>query len=785
MESKTSMRTIRFFSLFVLLIAQSALACGWGDMSETLRLSFFRAERYSFCRLHPYSYSAENFNFSRSASDRDRDRNCLEWQQKIGKGVSAADIYAILYDTPSEQVQSAYTSGNLNVAFKGNTFIAALTKKANKALLDYILFAKKLEYNNMNDSRWEKWEKLNLDWEEHGRKTVAVRNYDKLLLTKDTFLRQRYAFLLLRMHFYDGHGTEVTRLYDAYFSNEKKSILQPWALHFKALSTEDKVLSNYLLSRVFDSCDEKAFAVEQSFNFKLIPETLKLAKNNKEKAVILSIGCMRNPAPALDCLKQIYEYDPNGEYFSFLVAREINKLEDWIFVPKYRNESPSVQFEHDNWYPEFEKARKKNYIKDIAYLTKLRDFLITAQQKSAGEQRDFLSAAIAQLSFIGDDISTGKKYAGMISAEANASIQLQKNLQLALIMLKQDNIQSPETKQKLFECLNAIENLVGDDTSLLKSLYTLTRIASDEYHLKKDEATAGLLFMKSNEKKGYSDEYGDYYHLGSPYYYDFIGYFERYASISDMDNLMALIRKKGKTSFEKYICSGAVSDNMNIYKEVKGTIAFRQNDMALASKIFAEIPKDFWKKNYEFSGWLNENPFAPVALLKDKERNYEYKFNKAEFTAKLAKLQQQKTPEAYMQLAHAYFNVSSVGSSWMMTQYGKDNFYSDYVYEALPPQSVKEPLRQNYYTCSLAKYYYRKVLQVSKDKEQKALASLMLFECEFYTADADNYYSSDMDYFEAKSKNMNLQSLRDFFTLYRNTKTFRQYHCPLLDEFMK
>ena len=324
----------------------------------------------------------------------------------------------------------------------------------------------------------------------------------------------------------------------------------------------------------------------------------------------------------------------------------------------------------------------------------------------------------------------GKQYSAKISSNANASIKLQKHIQLALIALKQGNISDEKTKQILFESFNAIEDIVENDATLFKSMYSLYRIASKQYFDKNDVATAGLLFLKSENKKDYSYNY-DYY---NQYYYYYIGYFERFAKEKDIDNLIELIQKEDKTPFEKYICSGTTYQDINAYKDVKGTLAFRNNNLELAQKTFAEIPKEFYEKTYEFKSYLNENPFIPKVLVYGtKERKYDYKFNKADFVATLIKLKKQNTAESNLKLAHAYYNVSSVGNAWMMTTYGLSSGeygYADFVFGGNRVDQEGKFQNGNFYNLEMARQYYQKALQLAKNKEQKAMASLMIFECD-------------------------------------------------------
>jgi len=787
MELKIYQSTMKVFSALFLLFSVQIFACGWSESAETTRLALFRVERINNLKLRPFCYSADFYLSVNEGKNADQIRNCKEWQAKLGSQITIDAIYEILYNTESEKFENAAQSKILQKVFKENSFIAALILPKNKLFLEYISLAKKIEYNNLGGSKWESWDNLNDDYDNDTPKVKAViSNFkNKLITTKDAFLIKRYAFLLLRYDFYNNRNSkEIEELYQKYFTSKDNSILNPWAMHYFAMSIKDKALRNYYLSKVFVSCDEKAFAVMLNFDDKIIDETQKYANNDFERGIILALKCMRNPAPALNELKEIQKLIPQSEYFSFLIGREINKLEDWIFTPKYTQGAPSVIFETQDWYSDYEKAKKENEIKDFAYLNEFKEFLIAIEPQLVGEPKDFFNTAIAQLCFINDEIDLGKLYSNKISTNANASILLQKHIQLALVTLKQENILDVKAKQILFESFNAIEEIVENDAALFKSMYTLYRIASKQYYDKKDAATAGLLFLKSENKKNYSDNFDGFYNYysGHDYYY-YIGYFERFAKEIDIDNLIALIQKEDKTPFEKYICSGTIYHDINAYKDVKGTLAFRNNNLDLAQKTFAEIPKEFYQQTYEFKNYLNENPFIPKVLVYgSNERNYNYKFDKASFIATLKQLKKQNTAESYLKLAHAYYNISSVGNAWMMTTYGLSSGeygYSDYVFGGNRVDKEVTFQNGNFYHLEMARLYYKKALQIAKNKETKAMASLMIFEC-----DITKHYAFANPYEENLKPFISGIEIKNFLTIYKNTQTYRQYHCTMLDQFI-
>ncbi len=767
-----------FSSLLFVFSVQVSLACGWSVSPETSRLALFKAQREGFFKLTPFYYSADNYYDTHTVSGADQELNCTEWKKKLGSQVDPKDVHVILYETDAEKFETAYETKSLKKVFDKNTFIEALLLSKNKALLNYILFAKKLEYNSNPDVKWESWGNIGYDSKDH--KIADVSDFEKKIKTaKDSFLKQRYAFLLLRYSFYASDKNEVIRLYDTYFAADKNTILSPWALYYKALCVEDLALQNYLLSKVFVSCEEKSFAVLQHYNWKLTAETLALAQNDEERSVILAIEGLRNPAPGLKNIQEVYELSPNSLYLSFLIGREVNKLEDWIFTPQYTNDrTPSVVFDSTVWYENYAKAKEENFRNDILYLRELEYYLISIREQTSGEQKDYITAAIAQLCFIGDEIDLGKKYTDMISEKANSSIQMQKNIQLALVSLKQDDLKNNEVQNQLFKYFDSVENLVETDLGLFKNLYSLYRIASKDFAAKGDRVTAGLLAMKSDIKNE-----GEYSAYNAPYFYSYIGYFDRNnATEADIDRLIALQEKKDKTPFERYICSGTIAPNVNYYKDLKGTIAFRNNNLELAYQTFASMPKDFWEKNYAYKDFLNENPFTPKILQRDTERKFDYRFNKADFIAQLIQLKKQNTATSNLKLAHAYFNVSYLGNSWMMTAYDwtSGESYVDYVYGD-NSENEKKYQKGNYYNLSMAKMYYEKALKMSKNTNEKALASLMIFECKYY-----NHYANIVSTEEEEKNPFKAgQELINFYSVYRKTAAFQKYNCPLLESYLK
>ncbi|KOS08182.1 hypothetical protein AM493_03400 [Flavobacterium akiainvivens] len=769
------------------LYSVSVAACGWGDTDETLRLAFFRAEAPGMAKFSPFYYSDHYFNQYEIYSTADRWRNCREWQQKLGDAVVLEHIYELQYNTVPERFQLAYQSGTLKTEFKGNTFIKALLLPKNKGLLEYFEFAKQMEYfQNPHNSKWESWDDSGeerywdreQDFAEQGQKsaaTILAQVAKKLPQVKDAFLQQRYAFMLIRY----GETAKVPALYDRYFTNSN-TILQNWALLFKAYATQDKAEQNYYLSRVFDLCEEKVIAVMQWFNINETERTLAYTKNDHEKAVILPIAAMRNPGRALDQIERINRLWPQSVYVNMLVGREINKLEDWIFSPKMLTSGPDIYSEYV-YEKEYARARRQNLKNDLAYLARLKGFVKNVYPQTQSATKDYLLSCLSHLSFMDDSIADGYRYANAISNNAPASVKVQKSVELALVAAKQGKLSDVAVQQKLYEAIQQLwANTEADEA---KSLYTFLKVLSSEYNKAGDMATAGLLFLKADNYKYYYGYYSDGLSVeNQPANYSHIAYFDRLATLKDIDNLVDIISDKNKSPFYTFISNGVTTD-VNFYLDLKGTIAFRQNKLKEAFEIFKAIPKSYYKEQDPYSGYYTSDPYYPSVLdyaLTEVERKVVYDFDKAEFVKQLIGLQEKTDAESYLKLGHAYYNLSYAGSYWKMISYYQGYMYYDAYFGHMA--KLKETFQSgNYANLTLAKYWYNKAYKKAKNKEQKAMAALMLHVCTKHSN-----FSFHRHWWDNKPRNLSSDKwVGAFYSTYKKTGTFKKFSCPEMEMYLK
>ena len=739
MVSKQYPAITRFLAVsLALLITVQAGACGWGDDYETLRLAFFKADTPGMEKFKPAYYTEHYLNTDIIQSDADRLRNCAEWQHKLGKGVLTDDIYQIQYNTPPEEFRKQYDAKQLKSYFKGNTFIKALLRAENKAYLQYLIFAKEMEYEGgSSQTSWESWddEGPRNYWDSNEDTIVDYSRFvpieKRLAACKDRFLEERYAFMLIRY----GRKDNVVPLYNRYFENSTTTtVLKSWAMLFRAYAANDKAEQNYYLSRCFDLCDEKVISVLQGYNLEEKNNTLKLAKNDHERAVIIAIHAMRDPGPVFNAIKEVNRLAPGSEY-------------------------------------------AKNYRKDIKYLRSFRKYLIELYGRAAvGNNQDFMAAALAHLSFMDDDIQDGYKYASAISDNAKPSIQVQKYTELALVNVKQNDITTPEVKQQLYNAFTKIQGIAITDSSYNKSLYTLLTLLAAEYNKKGDIATANLLFLKADTYK-YTD-YGYNPISTEKFSYTYLGYLDKYAKSSDVDNLIALIDKKNKTPFEKFICKGTTTVR-EYYLDFKGRQAFRENNLKLAYETFKQIPDTIAKEILIYAEDDSIDPFFPAILDYGRPAVKNQKtFSKLSFIKEITDLENKTDAKSYLRLGHAYYNTSYRGNAWFMSTYYQGSVGREVTFGSLLTNK-KQYSSGNYAQLTLAHNYYMKAFKAATNNEQRAMAVLMLHTCERYYNYRQNYSLEEKRIYKPT------RWVKDFYGKYSNTATFKRYSCPDLEYYLK
>ncbi len=713
-------------------------ACGpYYPEGESVRFSLFTD--FSF-----YGYPYQKFRFSQHYRNETKlidpeqtylfDENVNLWFQYLNEKVDKKSIYEGLYFSSKR---------NVNKKKSGNVFIRELNKTENSALLRYLKFAKKCE--NFNGLQFENsWEKEEINTDKNAKK--ATRKALELSQKSDNqFLKERYAYLAIRMAYYNGETRHVQSIFENHFEKSTvKTAIYYWALHFKTLASKKSPRNNVDVANVFINSIEKRDACEQAFDKKIpLEKMLYASTNNVEKANVYSYFTAIKTDFALDYLKKIYELNPDSEILPFLVEREINKIEDWVLTPYYSNFNNSIS--NANYYSGYWmeetlfKVQNERVQKDRAYVEKLASWM---------KQTKFQSSGWKLL----------ENYALFIAGKQNLSTSInsiqtntENETRFKEMLFSLDHIYSSENPNLRNE---RVQKTIQNETKRYhnKFVFALAR----ELEFKKNTTDAAYLFSKLNNSLDYS------YYEDEPiqnevywrpngvqsswflnYYYNYFLYLNDAYSPDEMNDLISDIKKPDNqnSDFEQWK-KETLSKEIDRLYDLLGTKFIREDKLNAALNAFEMVNDTLWKsENYPFKTYLNSNPFYTNFYLEHSKSPMDtVVFTKESITRKLINLKSDfqtstgnKKAYAAFHIANCYFNMTQYGNSWMMRRYAwSQNF-------------LESPLVYNFefFECRLAKKYYLEAYNSATSKQYKALSLRMAGRCEKYKLLFDNRNNED------------------------------------------
>jgi hypothetical protein len=817
-------------SLLLILISttQTSESCGFSYDAEDYRVSFFMPATLGDDAFRPFYYTSEMINSVSSEFETDKQRNLKLWQTELGKSVVLSDIDKVLYLADSDEVVNAYNEKTLDKTFGGNTFVKALLKPKNKAVLEYLIIAKQNEFINFaGENPWGFYgygeEEIDFSYNEPKERKNAISQIEtNLKNAKSAFLKQRYAYLQLVNYRYSEPKKGVA-VFEQYFDINNKEVITAWAIFHTAACISDKAKANYYLSLAFDKCDSKKARCYLGFNKDVEKATLGLAKNKREEATIYALSGMNTPARKMDLIQRVYALDNQNPNIKGLVLREISKIEDWLLTPKITGMPQSVEAEDSYFFGNYDYSYNnetgesteteteapqlyrneiswktdyfnlKNYEKDLAYAREFRVFLegLLAKEKNK-TQRNFLSLAISHLYFLDNQPQKALAYNAKVSG-GNIATKTQQEINKILLLPLTENITTEASKAKLYQSLQVLQANLETLENSLRTVSQLHLYLAKMYYRKGDIVTAAFL----HEKTDYT---GKQEWSGSSYY-NSIAFFDRYGTIANIENAIQFLDKKRPSDFEKYLLERyskaeiayskteagrfsfggwGMDEDLKIRKNLKsglidlqGTIAFREDKLKTALAYFKKLPADYWEANYYFSDYLNKNPIAEDFVWEENDDQNEAFCNKIKILEDLITLktsaEKTKNPSDYQKLGNAYYNFTHLGNAWMMFSYGN---YMDELdegnksgYWTYSFYPNSETHFATYYGCERAANYYQKAFNAAKnDTEAKAKAAAMLAYCQEMKRIATNRM-------EGKSAAISDDYLASWNQEYKNTET--------------
>lgn len=812
-------------SLFfcIVPIRQSEECVSFPDWEE-YRMRFFQPGLDGSSALSPFYYTLHWMHSEASdPQGTDRRRNCLEWQTYLGHDVRLADIDSVLYGgAGADTYLTALVNKDLEQTFPQNTFLRKLSEPRWRPALDYLTYLKQVEFIQQSDL--DPWhddyrqmpDSTFFDWKNETQSLTRLSSTRLVSHTADPFLQKRYAYQAIVSNRYYGSDSLAVAVFDRYFSLQDTTVLMPWALLHKAeclLRLGDSLQHNYLLSKVFDTGDSRKARAVNLFVTRWTEQTLALAPTPQDKALVLVMQAIQYPGRALPLLRRIATYDPACRYLPMLIAREVNKLEDWVLTEKLTGYGPSVPYGivGDDWehYEEIEdKWRRENLRNDRRYLAEFRGWAeAQAQAGHLPEQQGVLWLAAAHLHFLGGNHRQASAFLEKIPPQAAPALLAQRDLERLLLAPYVLDLRSAEGQATLVRQLRQLyakRHLLDRPTVQWSHL---NFYLSHAFLRAGDIVAAGLLYNKSV----LTSNNGGSFYSG----YDRTEFFDAHATFGDLERLLALPEKKHKTDFETYLLetperpsAAEVSLGGEAYwwyadtdpvpapmpprealLDLQGTIAFRDGDLARAERVLAQLPAEFWQQD---ENQVNTDIFADAKSFPFEKDSLPRRGGKLAVVRQMLALETEsrtasgeRLAEIYYQLGNGWFNCSYWGQSWYMFSYSRSHSDDDgpetRTAGDFPATPDVRKYGSTYYRFDRALVWYQKAMAAKPSKELAARIEYMVADCDRYVRvlRRGNYYDG---WYDEEQEQAQSPLFRKWARRYGHTAVFaeRMEHCPEL-----
>jgi hypothetical protein len=696
------MRALFVFTLVLLSSFDPLLACGpYYPQLETYRVQFINPQYFLESGYSGLAYTSNDLGDGPEAGV---SANVEIWWNYCKQVPKKEDIRVV--------VSSAFY--DFKWENPTNTFIKYLKDQNNQEAIDYIKFAYQCApYNSISDP-WE--EGLKRDGDIFKYLETAKRLAGK---TSNPDLKQRYAFLAVRLGYYAGAGGNPEEIYKTYFADRKeKNIIDYWAMSFvlKAISQNENEVIYNAAQIFYHAPDKRQLMRVRSYAYNIdLEKVLVYAKTAEEKAAVWLLAGLRNPAESLNLIKEIYKLTPNAAFLNFLLLYELNKLEDWIYTPYFKSfNNRATSYDAD--------INAKSIKKDFDYARELLDFVNSVDLKLVANTYIWHTAKATLQMMIQDftqaviSLKMAEKMAGKNEA---AISQIRGLMMLCEINLKPvTGVNLPKRMQK--RLMESIDNRYE-----LELLFAVARTL--EYQ--GNTTLAAMLFAKVNPK-GIHYEEAMYWKtknkLRYDYYDDYLSYVRMEYSPEALESLLNQLKQKpGKNAFSQWLYADLPQDIPKLF-DILGTRYIQQNKLELALKSFELVPDSIWNA-YPYKEYLDANPFYTNLFAHHRKTAADtIRYTKASLTRTLLeyikKAEDPQNPDRayhYFLIGSAYFNMTHYGNSWIMRR----AFWTG----QRDAQGLEDD--EEFFGCKLAKSYFIKAAEATSTPRFKILCEAMAGRC--------------------------------------------------------
>lgn len=726
-----------FISLFTMLLPKrTAQACGFYVSPGEYRFWLLQPDLTNEPDLTPF-YFASGYLYKdmNAVKETYREENIGEWFRELKGKASKADIDSLLNATDPQ-----YFFDEQKALANENGFLRTLQLPQNSELYRYLILSKKVEQISGNPDPWEED-----GFPNNNNSEVIAEAHNLYKQTQSPFVKLRIAYQLTRLYAYNFQPEQVSRIYDQFIDTVKtNSWIKTAALYQKTFGVPT-LERNYWLSKVFDRGNYHKTNCLVRFTVNQYDSTLLLAKNEHEKNVILAMKAFNYPGRSLHILKGIYASEPGYKELSFLLLREVNKVEDWLVTNNVTDFGwPAVYLDTSDTYSDnyaYLDNAALNYKNDKIYAKELLSFIIQMIHDGKNKQQPLLHLYASHVYMILKDYKAATQQLQLAKAFPKSPQNVRTQIQINTYLLHLEAGFPKATENEFMHIIQTPAAKLGIyDADIMKSqlvLYTANKMIKQN-----DRARGLMLLARTNRALGEIDGLG---------YKDVYEKIWEKANDTDYDEMLQILGKKKKSPFERFIVRGHFRTPWERYYETeelpadasidwsksklldsKASWYIRNHRLEEALATMQQIPDSVWHK-YPYDDYLAGDPFflnvyAPHAADSANNRQLTKKQAVEEMIQlqQLAKNNKRKAALCYYKLGNAWYNMSWHGKSWLMVKRWKsmneESSYNSAITATL--------FNDDYYGCRRAKEYYSRAMAAAKDKKLSALCYLMMEQCD-------------------------------------------------------
>jgi hypothetical protein len=762
--------------LALLMLQTLVQACADGSDPYDYYPSFFdnRLAGKDNSDFLQFRYSALTGRFYESWYDTDSnlttadtaDGNRAEWAAYAG-GLPLADVDSFVYTYPRTSLSALYyniekgTATGSTQTYEGNAMTKWFRRAKDLEALGYLMWAKQVEEatTKPGDYSWEappppdaaQLQKL----QKGGGQLLAA--------AKNGFIKQRYAYQILKMLFQGKDYKAVLRRYDSLAGGAAGNMATRMlglkaGAHFRL---GEKTKAAYLYSRVFDQGPEWRHTAYISYDwtdgFKQTPAVLKWCTTPHEKAVVHLLSGIYEYNQALPQMQAAAKEDPAIAGLEALFTREINKteeryLEEVLTTPLTANKELYTPY---GSYMGNEAADKKSAAYQ-EYVGRLIGFGKVQVARVPVAQQGYWHIALAYLGYLQKDDALLETQLALAEKVSLSPIERDQVSVLQLLQIaKLKETLTPAVEAQMLPHLERLDARRGHAAGADKVYRDFTgAFLAGRYLAQKD--TVKALFTLAKSQRGWTSEGEQRYFVANDYT-DNPGTLLQQLSPAGFEAAKDFSAGKNLSAYDRWLIKQNPYPVGSLY-ELEGTRKMRYLQFAEAVQLYAKVPPAEMQKRlfpdpfiFEVSHFLNDEVADTTAAL-----------TRLDFAKKMVVLQSKTDAQGLFDYGLGLYGMTYYGSAHRAYDYFRSSTSDLGYYEDSARLALSAPERE-YYGAFAAEQAFVKAAAATTNKELKAAAVFMASKCWQKRAPVTkriSYYNDDGTYYRYSLKSPYFKMLK-------------------------